>query len=111
MNFQDKTLTCRDCGQEFVFTASEQAFYAEKQFANEPSRCPECRAKKKRERGFGGGGFRNDRDRGPRQMFPAVCAECGKETEVPFQPTGEKPVYCRDCFNKRREQPQSDYTA
>ena len=96
---QDKNLTCKDCGKEFVFTASEQDFYAEKGFENEPGRCPECRSARKANRGGGGGrGF----DRRPRQMFQAVCAECGQQTEVPFQPTGERPVYCRDCFQKNR---------
>lgn len=103
MNFQDKTLTCRDCGQEFVWTASEQEFYASKGFDNAPTRCPDCRVKHKAQRqgGNGGGGFSGG-DRGPREMHPATCADCGKETTVPFKPTGEKPVYCRDCFAKHR---------
>ncbi|HHW91769.1 MAG TPA: zinc-binding protein [Firmicutes bacterium] len=90
--FEDKTLTCRECGQEFVFTAGEQEFYAEKGFENEPGRCPECRAARKQ----------NSR-RGQREMFPAVCAACGKETQVPFRPTGERPVYCSECFRERRQ--------
>lgn len=98
-DFQDKTLTCRDCGAQFTFTASEQAWYKEKAFTNEPTRCPSCRAKRKAERGsFGGGGNFRGGDRGPRQMFKAICADCGQETEVPFKPTGEKPVYCREHF-------------
>ncbi|HOJ77399.1 MAG TPA: zinc-ribbon domain containing protein [Bacillota bacterium] len=92
--FQDKTLTCKDCGQEFVFSASEQEFYASKGFENEPGRCPECRAARKQQRGFG--------DRRPRQMYTTVCSECGVETQVPFQPTSGKPVYCRDCFQAKR---------
>ncbi|MGE5405948.1 MAG: CxxC-x17-CxxC domain-containing protein, partial [Candidatus Saccharibacteria bacterium] len=84
------------CGRDFTFTASEQQFYAEKGLTNDPGRCPECRAARKAQsrggRGGGGGGGGN------RQMYPAVCASCGKETQVPFQPSGEKPVYCRDCF-------------
>lgn len=93
----DKTLTCRDCGASFVFTASEQEFYASKGFTNEPSRCPDCRAARKRAQGGGysGGGER-------RQMFPAVCSRCGKDTQVPFQPRGDKPVYCSDCFEGTR---------
>ena len=89
--YQDETLTCRDCGKEFVFTASEQAFYAEKGFQNKPRRCPECRA-----------AFRaqNGNARPQREMYTAICADCGKETQVPFQPRGDKPVYCRDCFAK-----------
>lgn len=99
--FNDKVLTCKDCGDEFVFSASEQEFFAEKGFTNEPGRCPQCRAAKKQQnRGnrdsFGGGYQRQER-----QMYPAICASCGKETTVPFQPSGDKPVYCRDCFSQR----------
>lgn len=98
--FQDKTLTCRDCGQQFVFSASEQQFYAEKGFQNDPSRCPTCRqARKATGGGRNAGGF----SRPARQMYPAVCAACGVETEVPFQPTGDKPVYCRDCYQAARK--------
>lgn len=93
--YEDKVLTCRDCGNEFTFTASEQEFYAEKGFTNEPGRCPECRAVRKQQRNSGG-------YRSQREMFPATCAECGAETEVPFRPTGERPVYCRDCYAKKR---------
>ena len=91
--YQDKTLTCKDCGQEFVFTANEQEFYASKGFENEPGRCPSCRAARKQQRN---GGQRE------RQMYPAVCSECGVETTVPCQPTGDRPVYCRDCFQAKR---------
>lgn len=96
--FQDRYLTCRDCGVEFVFSASEQDFFAEKGFTNEPGRCPECRAvRKAQNRGGGRGGYSQNR-----QMYPAVCATCGKETEVPFQPRGDRPVYCRECFQPSR---------
>lgn len=103
--YEDKVLVCKDCGVEFVFTASEQEFFAEKGFTNEPGRCPQCRAAKKQQtRGgnrnsFGGNGGGYQRQE--RQMYPAVCASCGKETMVPFQPSGDKPVYCRDCFTAR----------
>lgn len=96
---QDKTLTCRECGADFVFTASEQDFFAEKGFTNEPGRCPECRRARKERNGggFGRGGGRQ------REMHPAVCAACGAETQVPFRPSGDRPVYCSDCFaNNRR---------
>ena len=104
---QDKTLTCRDCSQEFVFSASEQDFYAEKGFENDPTRCPACRYARKQQMGggrgnYGGNSFGSNGSRPQRQMFPAVCASCGIETEVPFQPSGEKPVYCRDCFQSMR---------
>ncbi|MBC9786010.1 zinc-binding protein [Heliobacillus mobilis] len=92
--FQDKVLTCKECGCEFEFTASEQEFYAEKGFTNEPGRCPQCRAARKAQNNNNrGGGYRQERE-----MYPVTCSACGKETTVPFQPRGDKPVYCRDCF-------------
>ena len=91
--YQDKNLTCKECGQEFVFTANEQEFYASKGFQNEPGRCPSCRAARKQQRGGGSGS---------RQMYPVVCSNCGVETEVPFKPSGDRPVYCRDCFQSQR---------
>jgi CxxC-x17-CxxC domain-containing protein len=94
--YQDKVLTCKDCGAEFTFSASEQEFFAEKGFTNEPGRCPACRAAKKQARG-GAGGF----GRQERQMYPVTCSGCGVETTVPFEPRGDKPVYCRDCYNPR----------
>ncbi|MDR3585681.1 MAG: zinc-ribbon domain containing protein [Desulfosporosinus sp.] len=94
--FNDKVLNCKECGKDFEFTVSEQEFFAQKGFTNEPGRCPECLAARRAKNGNqgGGGGF----SRGPREMFPAVCATCGKETTVPFRPSGDKPVYCRECF-------------
>ena len=91
---EDKTLTCRDCGAEFIFSAAEQEFYAEKGFTNEPGRCPACRASRRQQNGGSA--------RPAREMFPAVCAGCGCETEVPFRPSGNRPVYCRDCYNKQQ---------
>ena len=98
--FNDKSLSCRDCGVEFPFTASEQEFYAEKGFTNEPGRCPECRAAKKAQnRGGSRGGGYGSQDR---QMYSVTCSACGNEATVPFQPSGDKPVYCRDCFQSKR---------
>ena len=94
MSYQDKTLQCSDCGLAFTFTAGEQEFYASRGLQNEPRRCPDCRRAKKAERN-GSGGYR-----ARRQMYPAVCAECGKDTEVPFEPREDRPVYCNDCYNK-----------
>jgi CxxC-x17-CxxC domain-containing protein len=130
--YNDKNLTCADCGQEFVFTASEQDFYAQRGFT-EPRRCPSCRASRKAARagaeggsgggggyggygagggysaggysgggGGGGGGGYGSRDRGPREMFAATCSNCGREAQVPFRPTSGKPVYCSDCFRTMR---------
>ncbi len=124
--YNDKNLTCADCGQEFVFTASEQDFYAQRGFT-EPRRCASCRASRKAARnsdgggssyssgagyssgggyssgagsygGGGGGGY----ERAPREMFSATCSNCGREAQVPFRPTSGKPVYCSDCFRSMR---------
>lgn len=129
--YTDKTLTCADCGQQFVFTASEQDFYAQRGFT-EPRRCPADRAARKAARqssgagyssgytseggsSYGGGGYSSGgsyssggygdsgyRDRGPREMFTATCSNCGNEARVPFRPTTGKPVYCSDCFRTMR---------
>jgi CxxC-x17-CxxC domain-containing protein len=100
MAFQDKSIVCADCGTAFTFSVKDQEFFQTKGFTNEPKRCPECRQSKKAERN--GGSFGNRSYGAPRQMFPATCGECGKSTEVPFQPRGDKPVYCSDCFSKMR---------
>ena len=95
MSFEDKSLQCVDCGATFTFSADEQEFFQSKGYTNEPKRCPSCRAARKAERNGGNSGYSS-----ARQMYPAVCAQCGKETEVPFQPRGDKPVYCSDCYRK-----------
>ena len=120
--YADKNLTCADCGQEFVFTASEQDFYAQRGFT-EPRRCASCRASRKAARnaegggsnygsygagggysagGYSAGGGGGYRERGPREMFEATCSNCGREAQVPFRPTSGKPVYCSDCFRSMR---------
>ena len=96
MALEDKTLTCRDCGKEFTFTTGEQEFYLSHGLQNEPSRCPECRAARRSERRGGYGQ--------PRQMYTVVCAECGVETTVPFEPREERPVYCKECYAKMRDE-------
>ena len=93
MSFTDKTLACADCQVAFVFSAAEQEFYSKKGFTNEPKRCPSCRTAKKQR--LGGG-------TGQRQMFPAVCAQCGVETQVPFEPRTGRPVYCSDCYSRNK---------
>lgn len=103
--YTDKTLTCRDCGQSFVFTTGEQEFFATKGFTNEPSRCPECRAQRKGQQGGGyasGGYSSGGYGRQEREMFSATCSQCGKEARVPFQPRADRPVYCSDCFATQR---------
>ena len=123
--YSDKAMTCADCSQNFVFTARDQEFYADRGFT-EPRRCPSCRASRKAARGdsgggtgfgdtggssgtgygsgtgFGGSGGGGGYSRGPREMFTATCSSCGKEASIPFRPTSGKPVYCSDCFALRR---------
>lgn len=90
--FEDKTLTCKDCGEEFVFTAREQEFYAEKGFENEPLRCKPCRDKRK------------NKGNAPRELHEAVCNACGGVAKVPFIPRDDRPVYCSECFAKMKEE-------
>jgi len=87
---EDKTLVCKECGNEFLFTVQEQEFFAEKGFLNEPARCLSCRRARKQAAA----------NRGERQLYTVNCSSCGAETQVPFKPTGIKPVYCRDCFQR-----------
>ena len=95
---EDKYIVCKDCGNVFPFSVSEQEFYAEKGFENEPGRCLPCRKERKQQRNSkSGSGYREER-----QMFKTICASCGQETTVPFEPTGDRPVYCRECFQARR---------
>ena len=124
MSYEDKSITCVDCGTEFTFAADEQQRFAERGFTNEPKRCKTCRDARKAEQGGGnqggggggrparsfgggsggggGGGGSRGYSSGPRQMYPATCASCGQQTEVPFKPSGNRPVYCRDCFQAQR---------
>jgi CxxC-x17-CxxC domain-containing protein len=110
VSFVDKPLVCRECNREFMFTAGEQEFFAQKGFTNEPGRCPECRSARKArmsgggmssydtEGGYGGGGYGGGR----REMFTATCSECNQPAYVPFQPRNDKPVYCSSCFERVR---------
>jgi CxxC-x17-CxxC domain-containing protein len=99
MVFQDKMLTCSDCGTDFTFSSNEQEFFASKGYTNEPRRCIDCRqARKKRQKnGNGYGDYR-----APRRMFSVLCTQCGRETEVPFEPREDRPVYCGKCYSKVR---------
>ena len=102
-NYQDRELRCAECGDTFVFSAGEQEFYASRGFVNDPKRCPVCRrARRSRRSGMSFGGEQGYR--APRQMYAAVCAQCGTDCEVPFQPRGDKPVYCNDCYRQIRSQ-------
>ena len=94
--YQDKELTCAECGATFTHSADDQQFFAERAYTNEPKRCPACRDARRGRSGSFGGGYN-------RQMHSVVCAQCGKETEVPFEPKQGRPVYCRDCYAKQRD--------
>ncbi len=103
MSYTDKSIQCSDCGATFTFSAEEQEFFATKGYTNEPKRCLPCRQARKTERYGGGGGYGGGGSGGyRRQMFPAVCAYCGKDTEVPFEPREGRPVYCSSCYTKVR---------
>jgi len=115
--YTDETLNCVDCNSQFIFSSGEQQFFASKGFQNKPNRCPECRSARKAQRGATGGGgggvgagagggygasAGGGMSRGAsREMFQTTCSQCGQTAEVPFQPRGDKPVYCRDCFQTR----------
>lgn len=89
--YADKTLNCKECGAEFIFTAGEQEFYAERGFVNEPQRCKSCRDARK------------NNARSEREMFTAICADCGQEAKVPFRPREDRPVYCSECYARMKE--------
>ena len=100
MTFEDKSIVCTDCGVTFTHSAADQEFFQTKGYTNEPRRCSPCRQTRKNQ--TGNGGSYGTTSYAPRQMFPATCADCGKATEVPFEPRSGKPVYCSDCFRKVR---------
>ncbi len=95
MEFQDKSLRCVDCGDDFIWTAGEQLFFADKQFKNEPKRCKACKAKRAN-RAAAGPGLRE------RVETQTSCSACGKDTTVPFRPTQGRPVFCKECFQQRK---------
>jgi len=96
MSFEEKSIQCSDCGANFTFTVEEQEFFQSKGYTNEPKRCLSCRQARKSQR-YGSDSYNSG---ARREMFPAVCAECGKDTEVPFEPRNGRPVYCSDCYRK-----------
>ena len=91
--YQDITLKCRDCGNDFVFSAGEQEFYAEKGFQNQPQRCKACRNQRK-----------NATGKPQKEFFTTTCHKCGKEARVPFQPSNDRPVYCSECFAEMKQE-------
>ena len=99
MEFQDKSLRCVDCSNEFIWTAGEQLFFADKQFKNEPKRCKSCKAKRASRVQLGAGAATDPRERVETQ---ATCSACGKETTVPFRPTQGRPIFCKECFQQRK---------
>jgi CxxC-x17-CxxC domain-containing protein len=101
--YQDRILTCRDCGKEFTFSAGEQEFFASKGLTNTPSRCPDCRSARRN----------GQTNRAPRsrEQYDAVCASCGQPTTVPFMPREDRPVYCSDCYQAQRaSRPSREYS-
>ena len=117
MSYQDKSITCSDCAATFTFSADEQEQFATRGYTNEPKRCPTCRDARKAKQNASGGGFNNRSNSygsggyssAPRQMFPVKCATCGKDTQVPFEPRGDRPVYCSDCYRKTNPVKRNSY--
>jgi CxxC-x17-CxxC domain-containing protein len=116
VQYADKVLRCRDCGQSFTFTSGEQEFYASRGFDNPPGRCPSCRAARKADRAGGGNSYGSSGSSPGgyhavprRELFSTNCAHCGREARVPFQPRGDKPVYCSDCFETQRGRTSGGY--
>jgi len=104
MSYQDKSIQCSDCSTTFTFSAEEQEQFASRGYTNEPKRCPSCRqARKAQQNGSGSSSYGNSSSYAPRrEMFPAKCSDCGKDTQVPFEPRQGRPVYCSDCYRKVR---------
>ncbi len=104
MSFEDKTIQCADCGKDFTFSTAEQEQFRQKGYTNQPKRCPDCRQARREQQNrtgsYSSGGYNSSYSQAPRQMYPAVCADCGKSTMVPFEPRQGKPVYCSDCYRK-----------
>ena len=109
MVYEDRTLSCVECGASFIFSVDDQQYHAEKGYTNEPKRCTPCRQSRRSERRYGdsvGGGFGGG-SMAPRQMYPVTCAQCGSDAEVPFRPRGDRPVYCNDCYRQQRDTQRS----
>ncbi len=112
MTYIDRTMTCVDCGVEFIHSAADQEYYAQKGFTSDPKRCTSCRAYRRATRDSGDDratgaprGYERIDDRGPREYFVAICTSCGNQAQVPFKPRMDKPVYCSDCFRQIRPDP------
>ena len=104
--FQDRNIACVECGQEFVFSADDQQYHSERGYTD-PKRCTSCRAARRSQSGGGGGGYGGGGGgggfRSDRPMFTTTCAQCGQEAQVPFEPRGDRPVYCNSCFSQQRQ--------
>ncbi len=97
--YEDEKLICEDCGCEFVFTAGEKEFYAEKGLVNTPKRCPECRKQRRRSKSR------------HKKMYEVKCSDCGVMTKVPFKPIEGKEVYCKECYQKHKAEAEAENLA
>ncbi len=107
MSYVDRTVTCVDCGVDFVHSGADQEFYAQKGFTSDPRRCPSCRASRRAARETSGydvheiggpRGYERGGERAAREYFAVICSRCGNTAQVPFKPRMDRPVYCSDCF-------------
>src|SRR6202789_1186422 len=109
MSGGDLLLQCSDCGQEFVFTAGEQQFFQERGYSS-PRRCKPCRQAKQGSAGGAHGashsqpqgGYSASAGGGMSTGTTVVCASCGQTTTVPFEPRGDRPVYCKSCYRPKQ---------
>ncbi len=97
MNYQDQTLTCRDCSKGFVFTARDQQFWAEKGFTNPPTRCRDCRNLRKQNKDQGVKST-SQASGDPKTLYKIVCKKCGKVGEMAIEPRKSEDVLCSECF-------------
>jgi len=94
--FQDRSITCVDCSEPFVWTSGEQVFFHDKGLKNEPKRCKPCKqAKNDRLAAISAAQVSGIKQR---IEVTVTCAQCGEQTTVPFYPSQGRPVYCRACF-------------
>jgi len=92
-------LVCSDCGQSFTFTAEDQEFFRERGYSA-PKRCKSCRQAKKNEQSNGGGSYRTES-----HGASVICSQCGQQTTVPFEPRGDRPVFCQSCYRPKKSAP------
>jgi CxxC-x17-CxxC domain-containing protein len=98
MSFQDKLIHCSTCGATFTFSAEKQEFFKNWGIPGEPKQCSSCRSgiQSNKHRSSSYSGTTN-------RVYQATCADCGKKTNLPFEPRSGRRVYCSDCYRKVKQ--------